>query len=151
MPIHHPLGFKQHPLEDAGRIIMDVVFTVQTIHQTFEWDLIPTDPVKSKLRDRAIRYSGLGLGVREKWVIRPLEISWKRLFHHHTQNIHLGCSIGSACSLSAVSFGTSANLSRVLVGRGVGENPMRQKCILDFRRTRTWVFAKIGVPPNHQF
>ena len=43
-----------------------------------EWDRIPTDPVKSKLRDRAIRYSGF-FGVREKWV-RSLEISWSFLF-----------------------------------------------------------------------
>ena len=34
--------------------------------------------MKSKLRDRAIRYSGF-FGVREKWV-RPLEISWSFLF-----------------------------------------------------------------------
>ena len=26
-----------------------------------EWDRIPTDPVQRKLRDRAIRYSGLGV------------------------------------------------------------------------------------------
>ena len=25
MPIHHPLGFKQHPLEDAGRVYIPII------------------------------------------------------------------------------------------------------------------------------
>ena len=28
MPIHHPLGFKQHPLEDAG-----MFFTIAVVHE----------------------------------------------------------------------------------------------------------------------
>ena len=64
---------------------------------------IPTDPVESKLRDRAIRYSGF-FGVRETWVL--LEISWKNSLQNSLRHRTYGLiSPGSKPSESCLEDG----------------------------------------------
>ncbi len=63
------------------------------------------------------------------WPYPPLETT---IPSSYSEYIHLGCSIGSAY------------LSRVVVGRVKRVLPMRQKCILDFRRNRTCAYSLGG-------
>ena len=38
MPIHHPLGFKQHPLEDAGILLYDISRYIFPVFDVFRLD-----------------------------------------------------------------------------------------------------------------